>query len=93
MCQRAFLSLTARPPTPSALKAQDHREPDQRAADILKAMDLSAGDLALVGAEVSLPGFDVVPCGDPFLKPMAELTDRYCIGAAGMWLLIALRPR
>lgn len=70
----------------------DYSLPDHRIqsrADQLKIHEIDPG---LVGAELGENGFQVVRRQDPFLKRMPEVTgDR--IGAADMWLMVAVRPK
>jgi ubiquinone/menaquinone biosynthesis C-methylase UbiE len=50
-------------------------------------------DPGLVRAELERVGFQVLKCEDPFLKRMPEVTTGDRIGAADMWLLVAVRPK
>jgi len=59
-------------------------------ADQIKTHEI---DPALVHAEVGRVGFQVLKCEDPFLKRMPEVTTGDRIGAADMWLMVAVRPK
>jgi len=69
----------------------DYSLPEHRSqprADQLKIHEINPD---LVKAELRMAGFQVMKCEDPFLKRMPEVQgDR--IGAADMWLMIAVRP-
>ena len=65
----------------------DHRT--QSRADQLKIHEI---DPELVRAEIGGVGFQVVKCEDPFLKRMAKVKNAR-IGAADMWLMVAVRPK
>ena len=70
----------------------DYSLPDHRTqprADQLKIHEI---DPELVRAEITGVGFQVVKCQDPFMKRMPEIKNSR-IGAADMWLMIALRPK
>ena len=65
----------------------EHRS--QTRADQLKIHEI---DPELVRAEVGAAGFQVLKSENPFLKRMPEVAgDR--IGAADMWLMVAIRPK
>jgi ubiquinone/menaquinone biosynthesis C-methylase UbiE len=65
----------------------EHRS--QSRADQLKFHEI---DPELVRAEVGAAGFQVLKSENPFLKRMPEVAgDR--IGAADMWLMVAIRPK
>lgn len=65
----------------------EHRS--QTRADQLKIHEI---DPELVRAEVGAAGFQVSKSENPFLKRMPEVAgDR--IGAADMWLMVAIRPK
>jgi predicted methyltransferase len=65
----------------------EHRS--QTRADQLKIYEI---DPELVLAEVEATGFQVLKSENPFLKRMPEVAgDR--IGAADMWLMVAIRPK
>ena len=49
-------------------------------------------DPGLVRAELGRVGFQVVTSEDPFLKRMAEVSTGDRIGAADMWIMVAVRP-
>jgi len=65
----------------------DHRT--QSRADQLKIHEI---DPESVRAEAGRVGFQVVKCEDPFLKRMPEVKN-VRIGAADMWLMVAVRPK
>ena len=50
-------------------------------------------DPGLVRAEAARVGFQVLKCEDPFLKRMPKVTTGDRIGAADMWLIVAVRPK
>ena len=58
-------------------------------ADQIKSHEI---DPNLVREELARAGFRVLKCDDPFLKRMTDVTNGDRIGAADMWLLIAVRP-
>ena len=49
-------------------------------------------DPGLVRAELGRVGFQILKCEDPFLKRMPEVSTGDRIGAADMWLVVAVRP-
>lgn len=59
-------------------------------ADQIKAHEI---DPNLVREELARTGFRVLKCDDPFLKRMTDVTNGDRIGAADMWLMIAVRPK
>ncbi len=50
-------------------------------------------DPALVRAELSRDGFQVLKLEDLFLKRMPEVGNGDRIGAADIWLMAAVRPK
>jgi predicted methyltransferase len=64
-----------------------HR-PESR-ADQIKSHEI---DPNLVREELTRVGFRVLKCDDPFLKRLADVTNGDRIGAADMWLMVAVRP-
>jgi predicted methyltransferase len=58
-------------------------------ADQVKSHEI---DPNLVREELTRIGFRVLKCEDPFLKRMPEVTNGDRIGAADMWLMVAVRP-
>jgi len=50
-------------------------------------------DHGLARAELGRGGFQVVKCEDPFLKRMPEVSTGDRIGAADMWIMVAVRPK
>ena len=71
----------------------DYSLPAHRAesrADQVKAHEIDAN---LVREELMRIGFHVLKCDDPFLKRMTDVTNGDRIGAADMWLMVAVRPK
>jgi len=66
----------------------DHR--GRSRSDQLKIHEI---DPALVTAEVQRVGFQVAKCETPFMKRMPNAKTGYRIGAADMWLMVAVRPK
>ncbi len=58
-------------------------------ADQIKAHEI---DPNLVREELTRVAFHVLKCDDPFLKRMTDVTNGDRIGAADMWLMVAVRP-
>jgi predicted methyltransferase len=58
-------------------------------ADQIKSHEI---DPNLVREELTRVGFHVLKCDDPFLKRMTDVTNGDRIGAADMWLIVAVRP-
>lgn len=58
-------------------------------ADQIKAHEI---DPNLVREELTRVGFRVLKCDDPFLKRVTDVTNGDRIGAADMWLIVAVRP-
>jgi len=58
-------------------------------ADQVKSHEIGPN---LVREELTRIGFRVLKCEDPFLKRMAGVTNGDRIGAADMWLMVAVRP-
>ena len=65
----------------------DHRT--QSRADQLKMHEI---DPKLVREETGRVGFQVVKCEDPFMKRIPDAKNKR-IGAADMWLMVAVRPK
>jgi len=59
-------------------------------SDQIKIHEIDPG---LVRAEVERVGFQVLKCEDPFVKRMPEVSTGDRIGAADMWLMVAIRPK
>jgi len=57
-------------------------------ADQIKAHEI---DPKLVREELTRIGFHILKCDDPFLKRMTDVTNGDRIGAADMWLMVAVR--
>jgi len=58
-------------------------------ADQINAHEI---DPNLVREELTRIGFHILKCDDPFLKRMTDVTNGDRIGAADMWLMVAVRP-
>ena len=61
----------------------------QSRADQIKSHEI---DPNLVREELTRIGFHILKCADPFLKRMTDVTNGDRIGAADMWLMVAVRP-
>jgi ubiquinone/menaquinone biosynthesis C-methylase UbiE len=59
-------------------------------ADQVKAHEIDAN---LVRGELTRIGSHVLKCDDPFVKRMTDVTNGDRIGAADMWLMVAVRPK
>jgi len=68
--------------------ARDHRNQTRE-----NQLSIHEIDSELVKAELTLAGFEVVRCENPFMKRMPEAKGGYRIKASDMWLMVAVRSK
>lgn len=71
----------------------DYSLPNHRIQSRVDQLKIHEIDPELVRAELVTDGFQVTKCQDPFLKRMPEVTTGDRIGAADLWLMVAVRPK